>query len=243
MTLKPGTHLGPYEILSPIGAGGMGEVYKGRDTRLNRTVAIKVLPEHLAVNAKLRERFRREAETIANLKHEHICVLYDVGEQDGKQYLVMEYLEGETLAARLLKGPLPLEQVLRYSIEIADALDKAHRAGVTHRDIKPANIMLTKEGTKLLDFGLAKLKQEARKGMVLDSQAPTPTPRPARFGPAGGAPTLEGTLLGTLQYMAPEQARGRRTRSMPARTSSPSAQWSTRWSRARRRSKEGHRPA
>ncbi|MBI3933362.1 MAG: PD40 domain-containing protein, partial [Acidobacteria bacterium] len=210
MALQPGTKLGPYEVLSQIGAGGMGEVYKARDTRLNRDVAIKVLPEHLALNAALRQRFQREAETIANLKHPHICVLHDIGEQPGPfgvtQYLVMEYLEGETLAERLLEGPLPLDQVLRYAIEISDALDKAHRQGATHRDIKPANIMLTKEGTKLLDFGLAKLKQQAAKAPVLlDSDAPTPIPgRPA---PAG--PTVEGTILGTVQYMAPEQVEGR----------------------------------
>src|SRR3989304_4239366 len=162
MALKPGTMLGPYEIVAQIGAGGMGEVYKGLDTRLNRDVAIKVLPEHLALNAELRERFQREAETIANLHHPNICVLYDIGEQDGVQYLVMEYLEGETLAQRLLKGPLPLEQTLRYAIEISDALDKAHRKGATHRDIKPGNIMLTKIGggwgKELPDIWLAPLQ-------------------------------------------------------------------------------------
>ena len=141
MTLKPGSHLGPYEILSLIGAGGMGEVYKGRDTRLERLVAIKVLPAHLADRPELRERFEREAKTIANLKHPNICVLYDIGKQDGVDYLVLEYLEGETLAARLQRGPLPLEQMLQYAIEVADALDKAHRAGVTHRDVKPSNVM------------------------------------------------------------------------------------------------------
>ncbi|MBI4480739.1 MAG: protein kinase [Acidobacteria bacterium] len=212
--------LGPYEIVAQIGAGGMGEVYKGLDTRLNRDVAIKVLPEHLALNAELRERFQREAETIANLHHPNICVLYDIGEQGPTpggsgpqgpiQYLVMEYLEGETLAQRLLKGPLPLEQVLRYAIEISDALDKAHRKGATHRDIKPGNIMLTKIGgtlgTKLLDFGLAKLKQQAAvKPVKLASDAPTP---PAASPPAG-SPTLGGTILGTVQYMAPEQVEGR----------------------------------
>src|SRR6202163_163262 len=160
MSLAPGTRLGAYEILSALGAGGMGEVYKARDTRLDRMVAIKVLPTHLADRAELRERFEREARTIASLNHPHICVLHDIGQQDGINYLVMEYLEGETLAHRLLKGPLPLEQVLQFAIEISDALDKAHRKGVTHRDLKPGNIMLTKSGTKLLDFGLAKLKQE-----------------------------------------------------------------------------------
>ena len=160
MPLSAGTKLGPYEILSAIGAGGMGEVYKARDTRLDRTVAIKVLPTHLADRSELRERFEREAKTIASLNHPHICTLYDIGHQDEIDFLVMEYLEGETLAQRLLKGSLPLEQVLQYAIEIADALDKAHRKGITHRDLKPGNIMLTKSGTKLLDFGLAKLKQE-----------------------------------------------------------------------------------
>src|ERR1700681_748256 len=160
MPILTGKRLGPYEVLSSIGAGGMGEVYRAKDTRLDRTVAIKVLPAHLADSPELRERFEREARTIASLNHSHICTLYDVGHQDGTDYLVMEYLEGETLATRLLKGPLPLDQVLQYAIEITDALDKAHRKGVTHRDLKPGNIMLTKSGAKLLDFGLAKLKQE-----------------------------------------------------------------------------------
>src|SRR5216684_34367 len=196
MSLKAGTRLGPYEILSAIGAGGMGEVYRARDTRLDRIVAIKVLPAHLAGRPDLRERFEREARTIASLNHPHICVLHDIGRQDGTDFLVMEYLEGETLAQRLLKGPLPLEQVLRYAVEIADALDKAHRKGVTHRDLKPGNIMLTKAGTKLLDFGLAKLRQDAAPAIPL-SQLPTAT--------AKDAVTQEGTILGTLQYMAPEQ--------------------------------------
>jgi serine/threonine protein kinase len=140
MAIAPGTRLGPYEVLSAIGAGGMREVYKARDTRLDRIVAIKVLPAHLADKPELRERFEREARTIASLNHSHICTLHDIGRQDGTDFLVMEYLEGETLATRLLKGPLPLEQVLQYAIEISDALDKAHRKGVTHRDIKPGNI-------------------------------------------------------------------------------------------------------
>jgi len=198
MPLPAGTKLGPYEVLSVIGAGGMGEVYKARDARLNRTVAIKVLPSHLADRSELRERFEREAKTIASLNHSHICVLHDIGQQDGIDYLVMEYLEGETLAQRLQKGPLPLEQVLQYAIEIADALDKAHRKGITHRDLKPGNIMLTKSGTKLLDFGLAKLTQEAAPA-IPDSQLPT----------MKSAITGEGTILGTLQYMAPEQVEGK----------------------------------
>jgi Tol biopolymer transport system component/predicted Ser/Thr protein kinase len=195
MAILPGRRLGPYEILSAIGAGGMGEVYKARDTRLDRTVAIKVLPTHLADRAELRERFDREAKTIASLNHPHICTLYDTGHQDDIDFLVMEYLEGETLAQRLQKGPLPIQQVLQYAIEIADALDKAHRKGITHRDLKPGNIMLTKTGTKLLDFGLAKLRQEAAPPSVSLSDLPT----------AKDPLTAEGTILGTLQYMAPEQ--------------------------------------
>jgi len=172
MAILPGRRLGPYEILSAIGAGGMGEVYKARDTRLERTVAIKVLPTHLAGRTELRERFEREAKTIASLNHPHICTLYDTSHQDEIDFLVMEYIEGETLAQRLQKGALPIQQVLQYAIEIADALDKAHRKGITHRDLKPGNIMLTKSGTKLLDFGLAKLTQEAAPATPA-SQLPT----------------------------------------------------------------------
>ncbi len=146
MSLTPGTTLGPYEIRSPIGAGGMGEVYKARDTRLARTVAIKVLPEHVASDPDLQQRFAREAKTISSLNHPHICTLYDVGEHEGTSFLVMEYLEGDTLAQRLEKGALPLDQALTVAIEIADALDKAHRQGITHRDLKPGNIMLTTAG-------------------------------------------------------------------------------------------------
>ena len=155
-TLAAGSRLGPYEILAPLGAGGMGEVYKARDTRLERTVAVKVLPDHLSRDEDVRRRFEREAKTISQLSHPHICALYDVGNQDGVEYLVMEYLEGETLADRLAKGALPLEQTLRFGVEIADALEKAHRQGIVHRDLKPGNVMLTKTGVKLLDFGLAK---------------------------------------------------------------------------------------
>jgi eukaryotic-like serine/threonine-protein kinase len=199
MTLASGSKLGPYEIAAPLGAGGMGEVYRARDTRLNRTVAIKVLPVHLADRPELRERLEREARAVASLNHPHICTLYDIGREGGTDYLVMEYLEGETLAARLAKGPLPVEQVLQYAIEIADALDKAHRKGVTHRDLKPGNIMLTKSGTKLLDFGLAKLQQEMAPANAQFSQLPTMN-----------APlTAQGTIVGTLQYMAPEQLEGK----------------------------------
>src|SRR5712691_3183921 len=195
MSIASGKRLGPYEVLSAIGAGGMGEVYRARDTRLDRIVAIKVLPAHLADEPERRERFEREARTIASLNHPHICVLHDIGRQDGIDFLVMEYLEGDTLAQRLLRGPLPLEQVLQYAIEIADALDKAHRKGVTHRDLKPGNIMLTKSGTKLLDFGLAKLKQETAPANISLSKLPT----------AQDNLTAQGTILGTLHYMAPEQ--------------------------------------
>jgi eukaryotic-like serine/threonine-protein kinase len=199
MGLRTGTQLGPYEILSAVGAGGMGEVYRARDKRLDRIVAIKILPGHLADRAELRERFEREARTIASLNHPHICTLYDIGHQDGIDYLVMEYLEGETLAERLKKGPLPLVQVLQYAIEIADALDKAHRKGITHRDLKPGNIMLTKTGTKLLDFGLAKLTQETTPANISLSKLPT----------ANDPVTAQGTIVGTLQYMAPEQLEGK----------------------------------
>jgi serine/threonine protein kinase/Tol biopolymer transport system component len=206
MAILAGTRLGPYEILSAIGAGGMGEVYRARDTRLDRIVAIKVLPAHLADNPELRERFEREARTVASLNHPHICTLFDIGRQDATEFLVMEHLEGETLAQRLARGPLPLEQLLQFAIEIADALDKAHRKGVTHRDLKPGNIMLTKSGAKLLDFGLAKLRQDAAPATPL-SQLPT----------AAGAVTAQGMILGTLQYMAPEQVEGK-TDQIDART-------------------------
>jgi serine/threonine-protein kinase len=196
--LAIGSLLGPYEILARVGAGGMGEVYKARDARLHRIVAIKILPYHLADRADLRERLDREARTIASLNHAHICTLFDIGRQDGVAFLVMEYLEGETLAQRLAKGPLPLAQVLQYAIEISDALDKAHHQGVTHRDLKPGNIMLTKTGTKLLDFGLAKLRQEAAPGTPLSE---LPTERDAI--------TSQGAIVGTLLYMAPEQLEGK----------------------------------
>jgi len=197
MTLAAGSRLGPYEILSPLGAGGMGEVYKARDTRLERTVAVKVLPQHLSSSPESRQRFEREARTISQLSHPHICALHDVGREGETEYLVMEYLEGETLADRLLKGALPLEQTLRYGIQIADALDKAHRQGIVHRDLKPSNVMLTKSGVKLLDFGLAKAVAPSRSAAEL-------TTFPTQAAPV----TREGSLLGTVQYMAPEQLEG-----------------------------------
>jgi eukaryotic-like serine/threonine-protein kinase len=201
VTLSAGTRLGPYELVAPVGAGGMGEVYRAKDTRLDRTVAVKVLPAHLSSSPESRQRFEREAKTISQLSHPHICALYDVGREGETEYLVMEYLEGETLSDRLLKGALPFEQVLRYGIEIADALDKAHRQGIAHRDLKPGNVMLTKSGVKLLDFGLAKAvaPAAARSGASLTA-LPTQTGRDL---------TAEGTILGTFQYMAPEQLEGR----------------------------------
>jgi eukaryotic-like serine/threonine-protein kinase len=201
MTLPAGSRLGPYEILSAVGAGGMGEVYKAKDTRLERTVAVKVLPSHLSENAEFRQRFEREAKTISQLSHPHICTLHDVGNQDGVEYLVMEFLEGETLAVRLAKRPLPLEQVLRYGIQISDALDKAHRQGIVHRDLKPGNVMLTKSGLKLVDFGLARLAGPAL-GSIVSSLSVVPTQ--AEMGL-----TTRGAILGTFQYMAPEQLEGR----------------------------------
>ncbi len=202
MTIAAGTRLGPYEVVSPIGAGGMGEVYRARDTRLARDVAVKVLPSHLSSSEEMRQRFEREAKAISQLSHAHICALYDVGREGEIEYLVMEYLEGETLSDRLSKGPLPLEQTLRYGIEIADALDKAHRQGIVHRDLKPGNVMLTKSGVKLLDFGLAKAVAPVG-GQSGATSLPTM---------AGGTPqnlTEAGTILGTFQYMAPEQLEGK----------------------------------
>src|SRR5271169_2421086 len=156
MPLISGTKLGSYEIQSPLGAGGMGEVYRALDTRLDRTVAVKILPAHLSDSPEAKQRFEREARTISSLNHPNICTLHDVGSQDGTSYLVMEHVQGETLDARLRKGPLPLKQALECGLQICDALEKAHRAGIVHRDLKPGNIMLTTTGTKLLDFGLAK---------------------------------------------------------------------------------------
>jgi eukaryotic-like serine/threonine-protein kinase len=196
MALTVGAKLGPYEIVSSVGAGGMGEVYRARDTRLDRTVAVKILPSLLAASSAARQRFEREARAISSLSHPHICQLYDVGRHDGLDYLVLEYLDGETLQHRLERGPLPLEQVLKLGIEIADALEKAHGKGITHRDLKPANIMLSKSGAKLLDFGVAKPTTSA----LTDVATAITESRPL---------TTEGTIIGTFHYMSPEQVEGR----------------------------------
>jgi serine/threonine protein kinase len=194
--LSAGRRLGPYEILSAVGAGGMGEVYRARDTRLRRVVAIKVLPGKLASNPKARLRFEREARAVASLSHPHICALYDVGHEDGVDYLVIEFLDGETLSNRLSQGPLVLGDLLKYAIEIADALDQAHRHGIIHRDLKPSNVMLTKSGAKLLDFGVAKQHRRAKTATTSSTLSLTT--------PSTGA----GMVIGTLAYMSPEQARG-----------------------------------
>src|SRR6202023_860470 len=176
----------------------MGEVYRARDTRLDRTVAIKILPAQLSSDRVRKQRFDREAKTISSLNHPHICVLHDVGHQDGIVYLVMECIEGETLAKRLEKGPMPLEQILKYGMQLADALDKAHRSGVVHRDLKPGNIMLTPSGAKLLDLGLAKPATPVAMLATLTGAAPQKSPV-----------TQEGTIVGTFQYMSPEQVEGK----------------------------------
>jgi eukaryotic-like serine/threonine-protein kinase len=202
MALTSGTKLGPYEINCPLGAGGMGEVYGARDTRLGRTVAIKILPPHLSDNPEAKQRFDREARAISSLNHPNVCTLYDVGHQDGIDYLVMEFLEGQTLADRLLKGPLPLEQLLRYGLEICDGLEKAHKMGVIHRDLKPGNIMLTKSGAKLMDFGLAKA--------ILEDAPSSSSLTVTLSGPSAEQPLTErGTVVGTFQYMSPEQLEGK----------------------------------
>ena len=196
MSLAPGTILGHYEIVAPLGAGGMGEVYRASDRRLDRTVAIKILPASIAADPASRQRFEREAKTISSLNHPNICVLHDIGHQDGLDFIVMECVEGESLAKRLEKGSLPLEQALKIGAQIADALDKAHRSGIVHRDLKPGNIMLTPSGAKLLDFGLAKQTSP------LASLATVPSASPQ------SPLTQQGTIVGTFQYMSPEQVQG-----------------------------------
>ncbi len=197
MPLKAGARLGPYEVVGPLGAGGMGEVYRATDTRLGRQVAVKVLPEHLARDEEALARLEREARAVAGLSHPGICTLHDVGHEGEVSFLVMELLEGETLAERLTRGPLPLDQVFRLGAEIGGALAAAHERGIAHRDLKPGNVMLTRAGVKLLDFGLARALEPTG-----GEAAPAPT--------ASVNLTQEGTLLGTLPYMAPEQLEGRR---------------------------------
>ncbi len=204
MPMTPGTTLGPYEIVSPLGAGGMGEVYRARDTRLGRDVAIKVLPQHLSAQSELRARLEREARTVSNLNHPHICTLFDVGREGETDFLVMELVEGETLAERLARGALPGAEVLKLGAQIADALDRAHREGVVHRDLKPGNVMLTRRGAKLMDFGLARATGLASApGSGVSMAALTQSPTIAQ------PLTVEGTLIGTFQYMSPEQLEGR----------------------------------
>ena len=198
MSLTAGTRLGPYEVQTPLGSGGMGAVYKARDTRLDRTVALKVLHRHIATDPVLRQRFDREARTISSLDHPHICTLYDIGHDNGIDFLVMQYLEGETLADRLARGAVPVDLTLQYGIEIADALDRAHRQGVVHRDLKPSNVMLTRSGVKLLDFGISKLKEHDARGDVAGATRSAPL-------------TEQGIVLGTLHYIAPEQLEGKDT--------------------------------
>jgi serine/threonine protein kinase/Tol biopolymer transport system component len=203
MSLTPGTRLGPYEIVAPLGAGGMGEVFRATDTRLGREVAVKVLPQHLSANPEVRARFEREAKTVSSLNHPHICTLHDVGREGDTDYLVMELIEGETLAQRLAKGALPTADVLQLGAQIADALDRAHRAGVIHRDLKPGNVMLTKAGAKLMDFGLA------RAGIAGPASGSGATMATLTHAPTMTTPlTAEGRIVGTFQYMAPEQLEG-----------------------------------
>src|SRR2546425_5022706 len=198
--IASGDRVGPYEIVSLISRGGMGEVYRARDTRLDRTVAIKLLSPGVVENVARRERFEREARAVYRLNHPHICSLYDVGERDDTSFLVMEYVEGETLAEPLGRGVLPIDQVVRYAVEIAGALEHAHNHGIIHRDLKPANIMLTAAGVKLLDFGVAKLRGQASVGG-----------RASGVVPPLETVTEDGTVVGTLQYMAPEQLQARDT--------------------------------
>src|SRR5580692_6634910 len=210
MTLTSGTKLGPYEIQSALGAGGMGEVYRARDTRLDRTVAIKVLASHLSSSPELKQRMAREARAISSLNHPSICHLYDIGSQEGTDYLVMEFLEGETLAERLRRGALPFSETLATGATIAEALAVAHRQGIVHRDLKPGNIMLTKSGAKLMDFGLAKPLGAQTAGTGSGTAPPSFTAAATMSGPSPLTPlTTAGSIIGTIQYMAPEQIEGK----------------------------------
>lgn len=208
MALPTGTKLGPYEIVSLLGAGGMGEVYRAKDIRLDRTVAIKVLPSHLSSDPDLKQRMEREARAISALQHANICTLHDIGAQDGIDFMVMEYLEGQTLAARLEKGALPVDKVLQVGTEVAQALEKAHRQGIIHRDLKPANIMLTKAGAKLMDFGLAKPKLSIASQAAGPFTPSTPTMNLAALTSVASPLTQKGSIVGTFQYMAPEVLQG-----------------------------------
>jgi eukaryotic-like serine/threonine-protein kinase len=209
MSLPSGTKLGPYEIQAPLGAGGMGEVYRARDTRLGRDVAVKVLPAHLSSNPELKQRMEREARAISSLNHPHICTLHDIGSQDGIDFLVMEHLEGETLADRVQRGALPFDEALKIAIQIADALEKAHSRGIVHRDLKPANIMLAKNGPKLMDFGLAKPAPGLSSASGASPLTPsTPTMTVAALSASASPLTQKGTVVGTFQYMAPEVLQG-----------------------------------
>ena len=213
MALTSGTKLGPYEIQSPLGAGGMGEVYRARDTRLDRTVAIKVLASHLSSSPELKQRMEREARAISCLNHPNICQLFDIGSHDGADFLVMEYLEGETLADRIRKGPVPLPEIYKIGMAIAEALAAAHKHGIIHRDLKPGNIMLTQSGAKLMDFGLAKPIGIAQSGSGSASAPPSFTAVATMATMSGPSPlsplTTAGTIVGTIQYMSPEQIEGK----------------------------------
>ena len=209
MTLTSGAKLGPYEIQSKLGAGGMGEVYRARDTRLERVVAIKVLAAHLSSSAELKQRMEREAKAISSLNHPNICHFYDIGSQDGTDYFVMEFLDGQTLADRLRAEALPLPEVYKIGIAVAEALSFAHLHGIVHRDLKPGNIMLTQTGTKLMDFGLAKPMGMQSAGSSSASAPPSFTAAATLSGPSPLTPlTTAGTIIGTIQYMAPEQIEG-----------------------------------
>lgn len=238
MALTSGTKLGPYEIQFPLGAGGMGEVYRARDTRLDRTVAIKILSSSLTASSELKQRFEREARTISSLQHPHICVLHDIGHDPatGTDFLVMEYLEGETLADRLRRGALSLTEELNIAIQIADALAAAHGAGIVHRDLKPGNVILTKSGAKLLDFGLAKPLSSTPAGSA-SASAPTFTAAATLSGPSpmGSPLTTQGTWLG--RFNTCRRSRLRAKRRMHAATSLHSEPCSTRWPAAGDRSK------